>query len=97
MYGQKSLDYSLYYKTAGTSNLESNKNAKGKKCDGNFNDYTVCMAKGYHLWVVLIFWFPLSPPSLLFPSSLHPSPHPLPQFLFSLSIPIIKKYIYTTK
>lgn len=57
----------------------------------------VCMAKGYLLWVVLIFWFPLSPPSLFFPSSLHPSPHPLPQFLFSLSIPIIKKYIYTAK
>ena len=50
----------------------------------------VCMAKGYLLWVVLIFWFPLSPPSLFFPSSLHPSPHPLPQFLSLFQFPSLR-------
>lgn len=95
--------------TAGTRNLESNKNARGRKWDGNFNDHS-CMRgqripmfpgnKGYLLWVVLILRYRLSLPLPCFslPLPLCILLHaPLPQFLFSLSISIINKYIHATK
>ena len=59
----------------------------------------VCMAKGYLLQVVLIFWFPPSLPHPYFslPLPLYILLHiPCPSS-FSLSIPIIKKYTYTEK
>lgn len=59
----------------------------------------VCMAKGYLLQVVLIFWFPpsLPPPYFSLPLPLYILLHiPCPSS-FSLSIPIVKKYTYTEK